>query len=114
MIMKGNCKLQNGLNLEDLDVLEFLHGVHLDKLREELLKEKEAKINKHLKIAREWVHGIEMELNFNSTTGACAAKARGQFDYQKDKAEEQQHKAQVVAVTIAAGLYLPKFGFKDS
>ena len=65
-IMKENCKLQNGLNSNDLDVQELIRGVHSDDLRCELLKEKEPKPNKLIKIAREFVHWIEMGKNFKA------------------------------------------------
>ena len=49
--MKENCKLQKGLNGKDLDVLELLFGVHSDKLRKELLKEKNPKIDKLIQVS---------------------------------------------------------------
>ena len=56
--MKENCKLQNVLNSEDLEVLELLRGVHSEELRKELLKEEGPKIKKLLKIAHESVQRI--------------------------------------------------------
>ena len=106
--------MQNGLNSEDLEVLELLRGVHSEELRKELLKEKEPKIKKLLKIAHESVQRIEMDQNFNSASNACGAKAKDQSDYRKDKAEGQQQKAQDVAASKAVGSNLPKSGPKEN
>ena len=53
-----------------------------------MLKEKEPKPNKLIKIAREFVHGIEMEMNFKAASSAQSAKAKDS-DYKKNKAESQ-------------------------
>ena len=51
-LLKENCKLEDSLLSEDLDVLELLRGVHSGELRKELLKEENPKINKLIQVAR--------------------------------------------------------------
>ena len=68
--MKENCKLQEGLSSENLDVLDFLPGVHPDELQKELLKEKNPKINRPIHIARDWIHRMEMNRKFEAAFSA--------------------------------------------
>merc|ERR1712020_283052 len=98
MVLKDACQLNNGINAEDLDVLEILRGVHSHELRKKLLEVRNPKPNELVKIARNWQHGKEMEKLFQST--ARGAKAS---DYKQGKNEAQQKKAKEVAEAKAKG-----------
>ena len=82
MVLKDACQLNNGINAEDLDVLEILRGVHSHELRKKLLEVRNPKPNELIKIARNWQHGKDMEKLFEST--ARGAKAS---DYKQGKDE---------------------------
>ena len=99
--MKENCRLQNGLNSDYLDMLELIRGVHSDVLRRKNAQGKDPKPNKLIKIAREFVHGIEIERNFKAVSSAWGAKAKDS-DYKKDRAKLHQQKAQDLAAARAA------------
>ena len=70
----------------------------LEELRHKMLKIKEPKPNELIKIARKYVHSVDMEKKFK----APGAKATGKdSEYKKGKAEAQQQKAVEVTATKA-------------
>ena len=97
-MLKDACQLTDGINAEDLDVLEILRGVHSGELRKELLKVREPKPNELIKTARNWQHGKDMEKLFQSSARGAKAST-----YKQDKAEAQQKKAAEVAEAKANG-----------
>ena len=54
MVLKEACQLLGGISANDLDVLEFLRGVHSNKLRKELLKFWNPKPSELVQAARNW------------------------------------------------------------
>ena len=67
-----------------------------------MLKIKEPKPNELIKIAREYVHAVDMEKNFKAVSSARGAKATGKdSEDRKGKAEAQQQKAAEVAASKA-------------
>ena len=68
-----------------------------------MLKVKKPKPNKLVKIAREFVHGIDMEKKFKVASSGRGAKAKDS-DYKKGKVESQQQKARDLADAKAASL----------
>ena len=54
MVLKEACQLLGGISANDLDVLEFLRGVHSNELRKELLKFWNPKPSELVQAAHNW------------------------------------------------------------
>ena len=65
-MLKEQCQLKDGLNSADLDALELLRGVANEEIRKEMPKIKRPKAAELVQIAREWIHGGQMDRKFHT------------------------------------------------